>query len=41
MKPPAGPGNVQWPALTHAHGSVEDVPELIRALHQGDEKTVG
>ncbi|MFJ8022303.1 hypothetical protein [Streptomyces sp. NPDC096311] len=39
MKHPAEPDNVQWHALTHAYGSAEDVPELIRALYQGDEET--
>ncbi|MBV7699510.1 hypothetical protein [Streptomyces sp. TRM70350] len=39
MKSPAELDAVPWHALTHAYGSAEDVPELIRALHQGDEET--
>ncbi|QYN24176.1 hypothetical protein [Amycolatopsis sp. DSM 110486] len=31
---PAGLDDVDWAQLTHAHGSAEDVPELIRALGQ-------
>ncbi|WP_406177036.1 hypothetical protein [Streptomyces sp. NBC_00996] len=41
MKSPAELDNVQWHALTHAYGSAEDVPELIRALYQDDEETAG
>ncbi|WP_405831306.1 hypothetical protein [Streptomyces sp. NBC_01176] len=39
MKSPAELDDVPWSALTHAYGSAEDVPELIRALYQGDEET--
>ncbi|MFD9476261.1 hypothetical protein [Streptomyces nojiriensis] len=39
MKSPAELEDVQWHTLTHAYGSAEDVPELIRALYQGDEET--
>ncbi|WP_425246164.1 hypothetical protein [Streptomyces sp. NEAU-NA10] len=39
MKSPAELDDVQWHALTHAYGSAEDVPELIRALYEGDEET--
>ncbi|WP_329369805.1 hypothetical protein [Streptomyces sp. NBC_01483] len=39
MKSPAELDDVQWSALTHAYGPAEDVPELIRALYQGDEET--
>ncbi|GAX58136.1 hypothetical protein [Streptomyces olivochromogenes] len=41
MKHPAELDNVQWHTLTHAYGSAEDVPELIKALYQGDEETAG
>ncbi|MFI6493946.1 hypothetical protein [Streptomyces sp. NPDC050564] len=41
MKSPAELDDVQWHALTHAYGSAEDVPELIRALYQDDEETAG
>ncbi|MFI1420249.1 hypothetical protein ACH4VX_20140 [Streptomyces sp. NPDC020731] len=39
MKSPAGPDAVQWQTPTHAHGSAVDVPDLIRALYQGDDTT--
>ncbi|MER5474049.1 hypothetical protein ABZX90_15140 [Streptomyces sp. NPDC002935] len=39
MRSPAELDDVQWSDLTHAYGSAEDVPELIRALYQGDEET--
>ncbi|GEC08323.1 hypothetical protein SSP24_59780 [Streptomyces spinoverrucosus] len=39
MKSPAELDAVQWHTLTHAYGSAEDVPELIRALYEGDEET--
>lgn len=39
MKSPAELDTVKWPTLTHAYGSAEDVPELIRVLYQGDEET--
>ncbi|WP_393082065.1 hypothetical protein [Streptomyces sp. LN704] len=39
MKSPAELDGVPWSALTHAYGSAEDVPELIRALYQGDMET--
>ncbi|GHB75839.1 hypothetical protein GCM10010377_77890 [Streptomyces viridiviolaceus] len=41
MKSPKELDNVQWHALTHAYGSAEDVPELIRALYQDDEEMAG
>ncbi|MFF4763322.1 hypothetical protein [Streptomyces sp. NPDC001292] len=41
MKSPDELDNVQWHVLTHAYGSAEDVPELIRALYRGDEETAG
>ncbi|MFJ1652924.1 hypothetical protein ACIOC2_16275 [Streptomyces sp. NPDC088337] len=41
MRPPAELDGVQWHALTHAYGSAEDVPGLIRALYQGDEEVAG
>ncbi|SFD48895.1 hypothetical protein [Streptomyces aidingensis] len=41
MKSPAELDTVQWQSLTHAYGSAEDVPELIRALYQDDEETAG
>ncbi|MGW5093755.1 hypothetical protein ACWEQ1_26670 [Streptomyces nodosus] len=37
MKSPAELDHVPWHALTHAYGSAEDVPELIRALYEDDE----
>ncbi|MEU9591152.1 hypothetical protein ACGF7W_01385 [Streptomyces sp. NPDC048219] len=40
MKSPAELDDVRWQSLSHAYGSAEDVPELIRALYQGDEETV-
>lgn len=39
MKSPAELDDVPWHTLTHAYGSAEDVPELIRALYQDDEAT--
>ncbi|MFJ9714300.1 hypothetical protein ACIRR9_55835, partial [Streptomyces sp. NPDC101234] len=39
MRSPAELDRVQWHALTHAYGSAEDVPELIKALYQDDEET--
>lgn len=39
MRSPAELDRVQWHALSHAYGSAEDVPELIRALYQEDEET--
>lgn len=41
MKSPAELDAVPWHTLTHAYGSAEDVPELIRALYQDDEATAG
>ncbi|MGR6968152.1 hypothetical protein ACU639_00770 [Streptomyces cynarae] len=41
MRSPDELDNVQWHALTHAYGSAEDVPELIRALYEDDEETAG
>ncbi|WP_152626413.1 hypothetical protein [Streptacidiphilus carbonis] len=38
MRPPAELDDVPWQALTHAYGSAEDVPELIRSLYLGDEE---
>ncbi|MFL5994643.1 MAG: hypothetical protein ACJ736_10060 [Streptomyces sp.] len=38
MKSPAELDLVQWHALTHAYGSAEDVPELIRSLYQNDDE---
>ncbi|MFE9426483.1 hypothetical protein ACFYNO_26375 [Kitasatospora sp. NPDC006697] len=40
MKPPAELDRVPWSELTHAYGSAEDVPELIKALYDTDEETV-
>lgn len=40
MRPPAELDDVAWDALTHAYGSAEDVPELIRALYQEDAEVV-
>ncbi|MFD7560028.1 hypothetical protein ACFV9E_36665 [Streptomyces sp. NPDC059835] len=40
MRSPAELDDVPWHTLTHAYGSAEDVPELIRALYQDDEETV-
>ncbi|MFD7690500.1 hypothetical protein [Streptomyces sp. NPDC059781] len=40
MKSPAELDAVQWQTLTHAYGPAVDVPDLIRALHQGDDTTV-
>lgn len=39
MRSPAELDRVQWHALTHAYGSAEDVPELIRALYESDGET--
>ncbi|MEV7526308.1 hypothetical protein [Streptomyces sp. NPDC091371] len=41
MKSPAELDDVPWHALTHAYGSAEDVPALIRALYDDDEETTG
>lgn len=38
MRSPAELDRVPWPTLTHAYGSAEDVPELIRALYRRDEE---
>ncbi|MDH6575980.1 hypothetical protein [Kitasatospora sp. MAP5-34] len=38
MRSPAELDRVQWHALTHAYGSAEDVPELIRALYRTTEE---
>lgn len=38
MRPPTELDEVQWLTLTHAYGSAEDVPQLIRALYQSDEE---
>ncbi|MFJ8013778.1 hypothetical protein [Streptomyces sp. NPDC096339] len=40
MRSPAELDDVPWHTLTHAYGSAEDVPELIRALYQDDQETV-
>ncbi|MFI6053213.1 hypothetical protein ACIBCO_24410 [Streptomyces violascens] len=40
MRSPAELDDVQWRSLTHAYGSAEDVPGLIRALYEADEGTV-
>ncbi|MEU6760676.1 hypothetical protein [Streptomyces sp. NPDC046685] len=40
MRPPAELDHVPWHTLTHAYGSAEDVPDLIRALFHEDEETV-
>jgi len=32
-----GLDSIDWSALTHAYGSAEDVPELLRRLAAGDE----
>ncbi|MET8983579.1 hypothetical protein ABZX85_49270 [Streptomyces sp. NPDC004539] len=37
MRPPAELDTVQWHTLTHAYGTAEDVPGLIRALYEGAE----
>ncbi|MHC5903018.1 hypothetical protein ACVNF4_03755 [Streptomyces sp. S6] len=37
MRSPADLDTVQWHTLTHAYGTAEDVPGLIRALYEGDE----
>ncbi|WP_416966666.1 hypothetical protein [Streptomyces sp. 4F14] len=37
MRPPADLDDVQWHTLTHAYGTAEDVPDLIRALYEGGE----
>lgn len=37
MRPPADLDDVQWHTLTHAYGTAEDVPALIRALYEGEE----
>ncbi|MEU3981634.1 hypothetical protein AB0F77_16280 [Streptomyces sp. NPDC026672] len=37
MRSPAELDDVRWHELTHAYGSAEDVPELIRALYEGGE----
>ncbi|MFJ3762185.1 hypothetical protein [Streptomyces sp. NPDC090080] len=39
MRPPAELDLVQWHSLTHAYGSAEDVPQLIRALYESDDET--
>jgi hypothetical protein len=39
MRSPAELDRVQWHALTHADGSAEDVPELIKALYESDGET--
>ncbi|MER6353829.1 HEAT repeat domain-containing protein [Streptomyces sp. NPDC001634] len=36
MRPPGELDSVDWSASTHAYGSAEDVPELIRALYSTD-----
>ncbi|WP_328669524.1 hypothetical protein [Streptomyces sp. NBC_00328] len=38
MRSPAELDDVRWSDLTHAYGSAEDVPELIRALYEDDEE---
>lgn len=38
MRSPAELDAVPWHTLTHAYGSAEDVPELIRALYQDEEE---
>ncbi|MGW1723514.1 hypothetical protein ACWCQK_11375 [Streptomyces sp. NPDC002306] len=40
MRSPAELDSVPWHTLTHAYGSAEDVPDLIRALYEEDEDTV-
>ncbi|MFJ3794518.1 hypothetical protein [Kitasatospora sp. NPDC090091] len=40
MRSPDELDHVQWHALTHAYGSAEDVPELIRDLYREDGETV-
>lgn len=40
MRSPAELDDVPWHTLTHAYGSAEDVPELIRALYRDDQETV-
>ncbi|MFF9483498.1 hypothetical protein [Streptomyces sp. NPDC014676] len=40
MKSPAELDAVRWQTLTHAYGPAVDVPDLIRALHQGDDTAV-
>ncbi|AWW41681.1 hypothetical protein [Streptomyces cadmiisoli] len=40
MKSPAELDDVPWHALTHAYGSADDVPELIKALYQDDDEVV-
>ncbi|MER6916100.1 hypothetical protein ABT354_30890 [Streptomyces sp. NPDC000594] len=41
MRPPTELDRVPWDDLTHAYGPAGDVPELIRALYQGDEDATG
>lgn len=38
MRPPADLDDIQWHTLTHAYGTAEDVPALIRALYEGGEQ---
>ncbi|WP_075731340.1 hypothetical protein [Streptomyces acidiscabies] len=38
MRPPADLDDIQWQTLTHAYGTAEDVPALIRALYEGGEQ---
>jgi hypothetical protein len=40
MRPPEELDTVDWAALTHAYGSAEDVPDLIRALYSADPEQV-
>lgn len=40
MRSPAELDRVQWHDLTHAYGSAEDVPVLIRALYEEDQEEV-
>ncbi|MGW4382190.1 hypothetical protein [Kitasatospora sp. NPDC004531] len=40
MRPPNELDQVDWAALSHAYGSAEDVPELIRALYRPDPEAV-
>ncbi|MFI8500593.1 hypothetical protein ACIGFK_19145 [Streptomyces sp. NPDC085524] len=40
MRSPAELDDVPWHDLTHAYGSAEDVPQLIRALYEDDQETV-
>jgi hypothetical protein len=40
MRPPEELPSVDWPALTHAYGGADDVPDLVRALYSTDEERV-